>query len=222
MSHAAPRVLFTLAVALAGFGVASVASAEDVPGLVVEAGYLYKEARVDHAKLHTPATEPAILGPLFLDGTGTMVGGSFGAVGYVDGMRFGFSESFYGVSGLQLVKDQPTPTGYKVSAAKAWGLLIEGTFGRQMEVAGVRPYLDARVGVAMLMATIDVDSGQLGNVGSTNYTAYRFSVGPRFGVMIPIADHFLLDAACTYGILGHEGVGLTMNLGWDIFRGKKF
>lgn len=219
-----PRHLPLFAAFAVGLGVlggSGPSFAEESAGMVVEGGYLYKEARVDRARLHTPATEPSILGPLYLDGSGTLVGGSFGVVGYVEGVRFGFSESFYGASGLHLVKDDPTPAGYKVSAAKAWGILLDMNVGKQMEIAGVRPYLDARIGVAMLNATIDVESDRLGNVGSTNYTAYRLSVGPRAGVMIPIVKHFFLDAACTYGILGHEGAGLTMNLGWDIFAGGK-
>lgn len=186
-------------------------------GLVAQLGMVYGAVRADEAKLHTLQSEPTPLSgkDLRLDGTGSMTGGMLAVHFITKGFRFGLVESFSGASGLKMLH-APLSDGYALEAS-AWRLAVELTFGHQFAVGKLSPYADVRVGYSMLNATVKLVDPDKGVLGSTNYTAWAPVIGPRIGVLFPVAKGVLLDLAVTYGLIGHDAVGLTMGVGFAPF-----
>lgn len=230
----ARKLLLTTFVLGAGCVLASPASATEYPydgqrdddfhsdrareGLVMQVGMLYGAVRVDDAKLHTLQSVPAPLDgkDLRIDGGTTMMGGLIGAHFFTKGFRIGLIESFAGTQGMQLTH-APLDRGYTLEA-NAWRLGVEVNVGHQFAVGKLSPYADLRIGYSMLAATVKLRDPELGVLGSTNYTAWAPIIGPRVGVLVPISKVALVDVALTYGLLGHDGAGLTIGLGYGIGR----
>jgi hypothetical protein len=181
--------------------------------LIVHLGMLYGAVRADEAKLHTFQAVPAPLDgkDLRLDGEGTMMGGTLGVSCLLKGFRLGVVESFSGVSGLRLL--HAPIDGYTLEA-NAWRFAIEMSIGHQFKVGKLSPYADVRGGVSMLTTTVKLVDPTVGVLGSTNYTAWAPVIGPRVGVLVPVAKNVVVDAAITYGLIGHDAVGLSIGMGF--------
>jgi hypothetical protein len=145
-----------------------------------------------------------------------MTGGMLAVHFLTKGFRFGLVESFSGASGLKLLH-APLTDRYSIDAT-AWRLSVEATVGHQFAVGKLSPYADLRLGYSMLNATVKLVDPDKGNLGSTNYTAWAPVIGPRIGVLFPVAKDVLLDLAVTYGLIGHDAVGLSMGIGYGIGR----
>jgi len=187
-------------------------------GLVVQLGMIYGAVRADEAKLHTFQSEPGPLSgkDLRLDGTGSMMGGMLAVHFLMKGFRFGLVESFSGASNLKLLHE-PLTDRYSIDAS-AWRLSVEATVGHQFAVGKLSPYADLRVGYSMLNATVKLVDPDQGPLGSTNYTAWAPVIGPRVGVLVPMSKNVLLDLAVTYGLIGHDAVGMTVGIGYGLGR----
>jgi hypothetical protein len=187
-------------------------------GVLVQVGMIYGAVRADEAKLHTLQSVPGPLDgrDLRLDGGTTMMGGMLAAHFMSKGFRVGFVESFAGAQGLKLLHE-PIGDGYSVEAS-AWRLSFELSVGHQFAVGKLSPYADLRVGYSMLNATVKLVDPRAGVLGSTNYTAWAPVIGPRVGVLVPISKSALVDLALTYGLLGHDAVGLSLGVGYGIGR----
>lgn len=192
-------------------------SGSERDGIVLQAGVIYSGLRVDEAKLHTLQSVPTPLDgkDLRLDGGSSMTGGMFGAHFVRKGFRLGLIESFAGARGLQLLHG-PLADGYTTNTS-AWRLGVEIDIGHQFAVGKLSPYADLRLGCSMLAATVQLVDPVKGGLGSTNYTAWAPIIGPRIGVLIPIAKSTVLDLAVTYGLLGHDAAGVSLGIGWAPF-----
>ena len=188
-------------------------------GLVVEAAFIYGALRADEAKLHTLQTAPDLLqgNDLRLDGGSSFSGGAISAHVLTKGFRIGVVESFSGASGLRMLR-APLPDGYGLSTT-AWRVAFEVDFGHQFVVGKLMPYADVRLGVSMLNATVGLVGPGVGRLGNTNYTAWGPVIGPRVGLLFPLSKEAVGDLAVTYGLLGHDAVGLSLGIGYASFGG---
>lgn len=75
------------------------------------------------------------------------------------------------------------------------------------------PFVDLMIGAPFLQAPVHLEHSQFGYLGKTVYDKYRFSLGPRVGVHIPIAGPFLIHIAARYDIFGFFTVGGEAGVG---------
>ena len=122
---------------------------------------------------------------------------------------------FFGISGVEAAYE-PLPPDLHAETGGTWGASIELAVGRGFFVGPVLPYLDLRMAVDIMSATVKLTSDAHGVLGSTVYNVASLTMGPRVGIAIPLNRDVFIDFSGTYGLFGAERATFFAGLGlWD-------
>ncbi len=136
-----------------------------------------------------------------LFGWGTLRGVDLRADLLIDTSRLGLGVSYFGVDDVALRTGSLDP-GLSAKAGSITGSSIELFFGQEIGQGPVYPYIDARAAFSLLQVDVETHAEPYGHVGTTHYLGWRFGVGPRFGVLIPIGHSLTADIAVFQRLVG--------------------
>lgn len=158
---------------------------------------------------------------LRFQGDGRAIGGGFEMLLNVDRYRIGFDATLFSVGRVEL-GHKPFGPDLRASLSSPFGSDLALSFGRELALGPVHPYLDLRLGVSLLKWNIDAHSNNLGPLTSLGGTLVAPLVAPRVGVSFRLGSHVNLDVAATAsplaftnvsGVLGLTRVGGFLGLG---------
>ena len=156
---------------------------------------------------------------------GSNLGFGFGSELFVvfHGVRFGLDATIL-LSDAYRLSNATLGDGFTASTRSASTYDFDLFIGRAFLIGSTRPYVDLRVGLDVLQTSIRLDHPTLGFVGATQYDAVRLLIGPRAGVLVPLAKlptigGLYFDAGLEVGLLGFSRLvgfaGIAARLGTD-------
>lgn len=176
------------------------------------------------------AVAPAVSEPSVLAGKDLRLFGYGGVRGVdlrfdflIDTTRLGLGVSYFGMDDVSLTSRALEP-GIAIERGTVLGSTIELFVGQEIGQGPVYPYLDARGTFSLLQVDVETRAEPYGHVGTTHYIGWRFGLGPRFGVLIPVGHSTMVDVAITQRLVGGVeettfGVGLGF---WENDRTDDF
>lgn len=156
-------------------------------------------------------------------GYGSIEGASLRGDLLVDSTRLGLGVSYFGMSDVSVATDA-LPAGLAVRPAFIWGSSVELFLGREIGQGPVYPYLDLAGSFSILQVDLETHAEPYGHVGTTYYNAWRFGLGPRFGMLIPVGHSTMVDLAIHQRLFG-EVTQTTLSVGigyWENDRTDPF
>jgi hypothetical protein len=152
-----------------------------------------------------------------LVGNGAFSGASLHATARFDRLRIGFEEAVLIASGLD-VNAGTLPQGFSVTNGTIWGARFELSVGRELlsidaPSDAIAPYVDLRLGLALVTTNLQLHSTQWGALGSSAYTLIAPYLAPRVGARIPLGENGFVDVNGSYGIIGIERATFGAGLG---------
>jgi hypothetical protein len=145
---------------------------------------------------------------LRFQGDGRAIGGGFELLLNIDGNRFGFDATFFGVGRVEL-GHRPLGPDLRASLSSPFGSDLAFSLGRELVFGPVHPYLDVRLGVSLLKWSIDAESARIGPLSPLEGTLVAPLVAPRVGVSFRLGSRINLDVGATASPLA-----LTPVSGW--------
>jgi hypothetical protein len=141
----------------------------------------------------------------------------------VDSTRLGLGVSYYGVSDVSVATDA-LPPGLATRPASIWGSTVELFVGQEIGQGPIYPYVDLAGSFSILQVDLETHAEPYGHVGTTYYNAWRFGVGPRFGMLIPVGHSTMIDLAVHQRLFGGvTQTTLSVGLGyWENDRTDPF
>ena len=85
--------------------------------------------------------------------------------------------------------------------------------GTAFDLGPVYPYVELRAVFDLITIQVKLRTDTYGFVGSTNYLAGSFMLGPRAGVFVPLGDTFFIDFSGWAGLFGAEHATFCAGLG---------
>lgn len=205
--------LFALAVLTA----ASPARADDNVIVKLMLNGFTADPRMDAAEMSTgPWVDepPALQGTnLRLHADGPMYGGGFRASVVVDRTRLSLGMNLFGLDNATFRHDAIAAPDLYTRTGLVWGESIDVAAGREFRLGPVFPYLDLRVCVDMVAASLELHSWSHGLLGSTAYSRLSAGLGPMGGIFIPLDEAFFVDLGGYAGIVGAERYAGFLGLG---------
>lgn len=153
---------------------------------------------------------------LRLHGRGALVGaGIRGSIQSSWGIRFGLGFSALYGDGFELHHD-PLPDGVSVELGQLAVANIEVFIGKGFDATYFYPYVEAKMGINVVLAEVDVYTDAFGYMGSSAYFVPSLSVAPRVGAFIPLDGDWFIDVSGQCGFIGIERAAAFVGIGtWD-------
>ena len=217
------RALVLVGVATMALGVSGVARADDEVHVDASLSGFTSPTFVDKS-MHVSTGQDGIDmlngNDVRLVGNGAFSGASLHATARFDRMRIGFEEAVLIGSGLD-VKSGTLPDGFSVTNGTIWGGRFELSLGRELLSSdapddAVAPYVDLRLGLALVTTNMQLHSTPWGALGSTSYSIVAPFLAPRVGARIPLGKNGFVDVNASYGIFGIERATFGAGLGVQI------
>jgi hypothetical protein len=161
------------------------------------------------------ADEPDVLRDSWvkLDGTGRHLGGALRGLMIGDEVHAGLGIGMYSVQELRL-RSGALPDGLRIAPdAGVFGMGFELFLGHTVDLETAHPYLELRAALNVVSAEVQLHSRSYGLMGTTQYNAFAYTLGPRLGIAIPMGRNAYLDIAADAG-LGAERFGVRIGLGY--------
>ena len=134
----------------------------------------------------------------------------------LDGVRFGVGAGWTGARGLRLEHER-LPHGTGLVDGRVWGLPLEAFVGYAFRKADqIRPYLEARATLTVVMARAQLHHPELGGLGRVRMHAPVVEVVGRAGVLVPLGEVFFVDASVGRTMVGPGAWVASLGLGIPI------
>lgn len=171
---------------------------------------LYSVADLDGRLLDaTPAFKAA---NLRFQGRGAFTGGALsGTFVYARSFRFGTTISAFAVPSLSLRHAQLS-SDLSLSLEKPYGFTVDCTPGWEWHLGRFVPHVGARLGVAIVATSIDVQSIQRGAVQTLSRDFRSAVVAPELGLQLRLNDWAAIDVAASISPVGLEMLRLSAGL----------
>jgi len=119
----------------------------------------------------------------------------------ISDVRFGFGSVLAFGDAFRL-DAPPLANGFTVQPGSTVIATIHAYVGKQFRIGPVLPYADLQIGASIYGTTVRLYHPSFGFLGETQHAAYRFALGPRAGVSIPLGSVFFIDAGVRGELLG--------------------
>lgn len=179
---------------------------------------LYSLADLDGRLLDaTPAFQAA---SLRLQRRGAFTGGALsGTFVYARSFRFGVTMSAFAVPSLSLTHAQLS-SDLSLSLQKPYGFTVDCTPGWEWHFGRLVPHVGARLGVAIVATSIDVQSVRRGAVQTLSRDLASAVVAPELGLQLRLTDWAAVDVAASISPVGLEMLRLSAGLTFKMNPGQ--
>jgi hypothetical protein len=151
-----------------------------------------------------------------LTSDGRMAGGGLQTLVVADRFRFGVEGAAYRLLAVSSSTMADLPEGMSAELGAPWGVRGSLFAGGEILQGPVYPYVDLRVSLASVFATLSSSSDTHGDLGTRTLASIDGAFGPRLGVLVPMAAWAALDVSAYYPMFGgHER--LTFNAGLSLW-----
>ncbi len=166
------------------------------------------DPRMDAARVSTgpwvDAPDPVKGTDLRLKADGPMYGGGFRGTYQIDRTRISLGMNLFGQDNATFTHAPLAAPDLYTRTGVVWGENIDVSLGREFRLGPLFPYLDLRVAVDLVAASLELHSWSNGLLGSAGYTSVSLCVGPTGGLFVPLDDTFFFDLAGYAGLVGAE------------------